>query len=373
LAITAYTGLPGSGKSYGVVENVILPALKSGRRIFTNIPLNADLVEKNYPGLVTQFTSAEILENPDWFQNVFQSGATLVIDECWRVWAAGLKANNMTDAHKGFLAEHRHMVGSDGQSTEVVYVTQDLAQIASYPRSLVETTYRAVKLGSVGANNKFRIDVYQGAVTGQRPSESLRLRQMFSSYKPDVYCWYKSQTMSQSVTHGDESGSDKRNNILNSWLFKFGFPSVFIVCILVFYYGFTSVSSMFGADEIASEAPVIETEKPAKVPVVSSVVAPMYYPGNHFYDGMTANIVYTTGSKPFQEFTLSFASETGEAVLNDSDLGQMGYVWIAYDECYGQLKRSDDVLHVYCKPDIDIAFDESSAVPDQFSGFNNDS
>jgi zona occludens toxin len=33
MAINAYTGLMGSGKSYEVVSSVILPAVKSGRRV----------------------------------------------------------------------------------------------------------------------------------------------------------------------------------------------------------------------------------------------------------------------------------------------------------------------------------------------------
>ncbi|EMM4345854.1 hypothetical protein WAD65_004872, partial [Escherichia coli] len=37
MAITAYIGVPGSGKSYEVVKSVIIPAVASGRRIVSNI------------------------------------------------------------------------------------------------------------------------------------------------------------------------------------------------------------------------------------------------------------------------------------------------------------------------------------------------
>ena len=37
MAISAYIGIPGHGKSYEVVKSVILPAYLSGRRIVTNI------------------------------------------------------------------------------------------------------------------------------------------------------------------------------------------------------------------------------------------------------------------------------------------------------------------------------------------------
>jgi len=38
MAIDAYTGMPGHGKSYGVVEHVIIPSLKQGRHVVTNTP-----------------------------------------------------------------------------------------------------------------------------------------------------------------------------------------------------------------------------------------------------------------------------------------------------------------------------------------------
>lgn len=37
MAISAYVGVPGSGKSYEVVSNVIIPAFMKGRRIVTNL------------------------------------------------------------------------------------------------------------------------------------------------------------------------------------------------------------------------------------------------------------------------------------------------------------------------------------------------
>lgn len=37
MAINAYVGIPGSGKTYEVVRSLILPAFIKGRRIVTNI------------------------------------------------------------------------------------------------------------------------------------------------------------------------------------------------------------------------------------------------------------------------------------------------------------------------------------------------
>ena len=47
MAISAYVGLPGHGKSYEVVKSVIIPAIASGRRVVSNIyGLNKQLIEE---------------------------------------------------------------------------------------------------------------------------------------------------------------------------------------------------------------------------------------------------------------------------------------------------------------------------------------
>ena len=47
MAISAYVGLPGHGKSYEVVKSVIIPAISSRRRVVSNIyGLNKQLIEE---------------------------------------------------------------------------------------------------------------------------------------------------------------------------------------------------------------------------------------------------------------------------------------------------------------------------------------
>ena len=359
MAITAYVGLPGSGKSYGVVENVVLAALKIGRRIWTNIPLNMDLIDQEFGGLVTLFETKDILDDPTWFSHKFEAGATLVIDEAWRLWSAGLKANNMTEGHKSFLAEHRHMVGSDGNSTEIVFVTQDLAQIASYPRSLVETTYRSVKLIAIGQNNRFRVDIYEGAVTGPKPPVSARIRQQVYKYSPDIYRYYTSQTKAESSQHGSEKSTDSRTNILSSKWLLIGGPCFAVFMLVIVYSGLSNVSDAYNGPLVENQSVQVESLKPKYVPQQIA----------HFYDGMTAHIVYTSGFKPFQDFVLSFTDKDSSTTLTDMDLSRMGYLWLAYGSCYGQLKRGDDILDVYCKKD-EFFESEDISTPDPFSDIN---
>lgn len=213
MAIDAYTGLPRSGKSYSVVKNVIMPSLKEGRHVYTNIPLT-QAANELHPGLIHQLEK-------DWFSDSklfekFPAGAVVVLDELWRRWPSGLKANNAIFEDKEFLAEHGHNVDEFGRTTRVVLVTQDLSQIASFVRDLVDKTYRTTKLDAVGMGSKFRVDIYQGSVTGQRPPKALLISSMFDKYSESVWRYYKSSTKSQTGEVGNESRADKRSTVWRS-------------------------------------------------------------------------------------------------------------------------------------------------------------
>jgi zona occludens toxin len=246
MSIVGYSGLPGSGKSYGVVENVIIPALQSGRHIITNIPLKVGRLSDDYPhGKVTIFSNREAEDDPEFFSLENHPGGVIwIIDEAWRFWKSGMKSVNIPQNQKEFFTEHRHMVGDDGRTNEIVLVTQDLQQLCSFLRSLVEETYRAVKLTAVGQKNRYRVDVYQGGVTGQKPGKPMR--QLYGKYKPEIYQYYKSHTKNKTdFAAGMEEKADDRANVLKHPLIKVGIPAA----MLVMAYGIYHVYSFFTAHE----------------------------------------------------------------------------------------------------------------------------
>lgn len=199
MSTTAYTGLPGAGKSYEVVNGPILSAAKAGRKVWTNIPVNIDGVH-----VVAATDEHWYLQAP--------AGALIVIDECWRYWPSGMKADAIPEEQKEFFAMHRHRTG-DGFSTDIVLVTQDLSQIASFCRGLVEKTIRMKKLVALGTRNRYRVDVYDGAVTGQKPPESRHVGGSIKKYDPEGFKRY------QSHTQGGEAAEvtvDNRGNIFKT-------------------------------------------------------------------------------------------------------------------------------------------------------------
>lgn len=174
MAIDAYVGLPGHGKSYGVTEHVIIPSLKEGRQIVTNIPLNEEKLKLDFGE-----HGGSIVQLPlDWHEledlhEVAPPGAVLVLDEVWRRWPAGETTTQARFLDQQLLAEHRHRVDDEGRSMRIVLVTQDLAQISNWVRLLVESTYRISKK----SKRFYVVTIYMGAVTGVRPPKSAVLRQ----------------------------------------------------------------------------------------------------------------------------------------------------------------------------------------------------
>ena len=255
MAIHAYVGKPGHGKSYGVVEQVVIPSLKQDRHVFTNIPLAIGDLLATFGGNITQLPD-------DWFtitdlSEIIPPGAVVIIDECWRRWPAGQNTNHANLSDKSLLAEHRHRVDSKNNSMRIVLVTQDLAQISSWVRLLVETTYRIRKL-----NKKlFKVDMYNGCVTGDAPSKTKLIRTTAGKFKPSVYSYYSSATQSASGLVGDESAADGRASILRS----FGLWFAVVACILFISFGIYFVQSFFNKDSLhKADAPSAESKASPK-------------------------------------------------------------------------------------------------------------
>lgn len=350
MSITAYTGLPGHGKSYGVVENVICKALKEKRTIYTNIPINADVCLERFAFAPNQFHIQEIIDNPLWWTEVFEPGAIIVIDEVWRLWPNGLKAASIRNEDKSFLAEHRHMVGESGHSTEIVLVTQDLAQIANFARNLVETTFRVVKLSKVGFDKKFRVDVYSGPVTGPNPPISRRDSEIHGTFHAKVYELYQSHTKSKTGLAGDETRIDKRFSVFRGVSFYL-YLLLFLVAAIGLYFGAKSMSrsQMFGgaADTQDAQAPASAPTAPRKEALQSRTPAAPAFKFLSLADSF--HITYNNGRYPNIEYRFMVEIADTQTRLTIDDLRKMQYAVVPINQCMAKINGPDFSGFALCK------------------------
>src|SRR5690606_16535082 len=158
MAINVYTGVMGSGKSYEITLNVVLPAVLAGRRVVTNIDGidEARIIEylrsKNPDhsgdfGAIIHITDDRISQ-PGFFPDearpevgsVVLPGDIVVIDEAWRHWSA---AQKLSPEHMQFFRMHRHYVDPEtGVSCDLALVFQSIGDINRSLRAVIELNFK---------------------------------------------------------------------------------------------------------------------------------------------------------------------------------------------------------------------------------------
>lgn len=274
MAIQFFCGRPGSGKSYGVVENVILPAVKAGRKIYTNIPLNEDLIESDYPGFKERFFpfTNDYVNGENLMK--MSGGAIIIIDECWRFWPAGIKVTDIPQQEKEFFAEHRHKSGDDSLTQEIVLVSQSPSQIARYIKDLIDQTVLTTKADKVGLKNQYQVKIYSACIPSiDKPGEPNTTG--MGTYKPEIYKYYKSHTKSENGLPGIEIKADKRGGIWSHWYIRYVAPVVLVGSVwgAVYMYKFFT-GEAFGKNKTASvESKTIPQSVNQPIPAAKAGVA----------------------------------------------------------------------------------------------------
>lgn len=254
MAIWAYTGLPRHGKSYHAVKDQVVPALRAGRRVVTNVPL----VEKNLRvlcgdgGEIRQVTNEELASDPDAvLARECLPGSLCLFDELWRFLPAGLQAKNAPAGWKTLFAEHGHEVDVSGNMTQIVLVTQDLSQVSAFARQLVERTVIVRKMTVIGSSKRYRVDVYAGGVTGTNPPVGRRISEGFGTFEKTIQECYVSRTKSQADGgEVNESVLDGRGTIWRHPFVRYGLP----LAVVLGVWGVSRVVGFFGGDVGTGEA-----------------------------------------------------------------------------------------------------------------------
>ncbi|MGC6245700.1 zonular occludens toxin family protein [Pasteurella multocida] len=272
MAISAYVGVPGSGKSYEVVKSVILPAIEIGRRVVSNIyGLDKDKIysyslNKNRKLTANQLGELVYVENeqclmPDFLpsmenQDSFcQAGDLIVIDEVWRIWG---NDKEIPQNHRSFIAEHRHFSHPQtGLTCDLVVINQNVSQIPRFIKDRIETTYRMQKHVALGLRNRYRVDVFQGV----KLFKSNRVASYQEKFDKSIFGLYKSYEGTNAI----ETITDKRQSIFSSTkLFVYVlFMLVLMGVSVYFFYDFFNTDTQSPiSDENSIEQPINSQNKP---------------------------------------------------------------------------------------------------------------
>ncbi len=246
MAINAYVGRMGSGKSYEVVSHVILGALRRGRRVVSNIAgLNyeamRELLEKEGTapadiGDLVVVTNEQVASDDFWLNDddaakgieaFIRPGDLVALDEIWRFWKVREQFERNHPRAQNFFRMHRHFVDPMTKRTcDVALISQRINDINVSIRGVIEETYRMDKATALGSQKRYRVDIYQGAeLRGDPP------RQMFKQYDPKYFALYSSYSQAEDGGAGKEEAMDGRGNVLKGALFKVGLPLAVVAIV----------------------------------------------------------------------------------------------------------------------------------------------
>lgn len=253
MPINAFGGGPGSGKTYGVMEHVILPAVSKGRFIITNIEglseeaIYAYVAEKFYKGKIfcighirhcdrdapdaeTFFPGAEQLDSPCIVPSLDSQhvcgGDLVVIDEATRYWNSDSKVKKQ---HAYFFREHRHFANELGHTCDMVVIDPDLSMLARALKGKIELASVTHKPKEIGLN-RYVVNLYRGVRTSGKPTSTLGPYK----FQSEIYSLYKSYAH----VAAKEQAIDKRQNFLNNPRLLFyagGIVLMFILCMWGLY------------------------------------------------------------------------------------------------------------------------------------------
>ncbi|EGQ8922532.1 zonular occludens toxin domain-containing protein [Vibrio parahaemolyticus] len=226
--IYAIAGRPGGGKTYEAVAYHIIPAIKEGRKVITNITLNIEWFVKIFgedvrdlikivDGRLTDFGStsrpfSQIQDYSDEWRNEKGQGPLYVVDEAHM----SLPSRGLPAAILEWFSIHRHY------GVDIILLTQNIRKVHRDIKDMIEVTYRCTKNTAMGSSNSYTKKVQDGC-NGEVVNTSIR------SYKPEYFPFYKSH--SQSNKHVQEAQAKDIRPFWKRWpvvgtalLFGIGLP-----------------------------------------------------------------------------------------------------------------------------------------------------
>lgn len=249
--IVFHEGLPGSGKSYEACVMHILPALKAGRRVITNIEgINHDKFAE-LTGIPARFLQQFLIciyhdEEPDvekraelQKQSILDhSGkdALIVIDEIQNLFPSG--RDKLSSDWMRYISEHRH----DG--LDIILMGQDRRDCHNMWRRRIQRVITFTKQTAIGRDGHYTWVAYEAT----RPEVYKKITSGSRSYEKKYFGLYKSHTDGTSNT---SAYKDDRVNIFKTPGFKYGLPLVLVGA----FYAVSWLADFFSPEVQAKEPP----------------------------------------------------------------------------------------------------------------------
>lgn len=379
--INLIIGQPGGGKSYEAVAFHVLPALKKGRKVITNLPLNVEAfraLDESFPALLDlrHDNHEEVIETRRWnlFHRKFDihqvkhvhrpfssmadygdlwrhpetgTGPLYVIDEC-HLCLPRAKPGTAKEVEEWFSL-HRH------ELADVLLITQSYGKVCKAICDMVQVLYRVKKATAFGSNDRY-IRKVQDGIGGEVVNTNLRV------YEPKYFGLYKSHTKSSEA--GQELAA---NDIVPFWK---RWPMIgAATCFLILAAMLLSGVSLNPMKQVhASTAHAGKVSKPAQksqealpgqvsdIPEGFQVVEPVKVSSQvtgkkaaHPFDGLTIHIVGFIESASRWRYSFH-ASQNGQTAfsMTQSHLEKSGYHIEKLSDCSAKIHYGEISFFAVC-------------------------
>ncbi len=271
--IIFHEGLPRSGKSYEAVIKHILPSLKSGRPVYSNInglyegcekiSLLLEMSLHECQALIHQLSDEDVYK----LQDVVPKDAMICIDEIQNYYPSG-RQTLPKDTIK-YVAEHGH------HGHDIVLMGQSFNDVAPLWRRRTQRKIMFTKKTAIGKPNEYKWTAYEA----QSPEKFQKIASGGGVYDPKYFGTYKShQDGTKNTTFAYE---DDRTNIFKQKNMLIGVP-LFLAMIfysLTYLYGFFTEPSFAQAKD--KEVKTVQVVKESKKTIKEDnqkAVKPVYVP-----------------------------------------------------------------------------------------------
>ncbi len=358
MAITLIKGRPGAGKSYECVVHHILPSLKEGRKVVTNIPLSVDhfalvlgehvrqlieVVPFDFDGGHRYLSDPDDYKKYEDWRNEKEQGVLFVLDECHLLFPLSGRGKAQTDLAERqieFFSGHRHW------GFDFIFLTQSDRKINRLLREDIEICIEVRKNRAIGDKSYRRYVFYYG--DGKK---SGLIEQGSREYEAKFYPFYKSHTKSQGeVTEANIKDMKKWHP---PWAIRI--PLFFLAIGIVF--SFKNVSHVLSDPDKPSEPtvqskPVSNTHQPKTTPIKSSFKGLPF--GNfdiHIEGYSDSSYVYINEEYHSQKqvYFSAFNESKFRIDLKLDDFYLAGYQVSVYGPCMVRLTYGSSTKIVYCR------------------------
>ena len=410
--INGLEGIPGSGKSYESVVMHVLPSLKAGRKVITNLPLlvpmfNAldpaygpliELRTKSQPILgiwdaeamgesgagtafcLTDTVNFEVIKNVPIFGSVWDyytpwkhpttgSGPLFVIDEAH----LALPVSGTRDEVIEWYKLHRHF------NADVLLATQSFRDVNQPIARLLAMLIRCRKADILGKKDSYIRKVhagYRGAVISAEERK----------YEPQFFGLYRSHTQGNSVVESMAADVMPLSVKLKRFTRGFWFFTLIVAVAAAIWYAQRkplmpanasrpAAAVQAGPAAVVAAAPGAAAPRPSASSAVAPglAVVPVVVDLEPFKDkGLHITGWLTVAGKTLHTFAVS----SGGVRLFDMrtpDLIASGYTWKPMSDCVGYLTWEQKTRAVMCdSPKIAIGSGDAPVVVDGGTGRRSD-